>query len=111
MGSPDFDQAARRLAIDLPRHDRYRCRQPHFCGLGMGQLVLPSSPTPMACACKDIVTVGGCRCECKANLADCSTAGPAATECSCEPGRIGDAHAQRLDETPAFEGDAFDRGV
>ena len=38
------------------RHNRHRCRQPHLRGLGMGQLVLPSSPAPVACACKGIVT-------------------------------------------------------
>jgi hypothetical protein len=27
--------------------------------LGVGKLVLPSSPTPVACACKDIVTADG----------------------------------------------------
>src|ERR1700680_1236383 len=35
--------------------------------------------------------------------------GPAAKECSSARGRIEHAHAQRLDETPAFEGDAFAR--
>ena len=57
VGPPDLDQAAGWLAIDLPRYNRPRCRQPQLCGLGMGQLVLPSSPTPVACACKDIVSV------------------------------------------------------
>ena len=32
----------------------------HRRGLGMGQLVLPSSSTPMACTCKDIVTADKC---------------------------------------------------
>ena len=61
MGPPGFGQAARRPSIDLTRHDRYRCRPPHLRGLGVGKLVLPSSPTPVARACKDIVTAHGYR--------------------------------------------------
>src|SRR5262245_11903886 len=60
MGPLGFNHAARWLAIDLSRHNRYRCRQTHLASFGMGQLVLPSPPKAVACACKDTVTVTEC---------------------------------------------------